>query len=298
MLAEVIDVLADPNDGTPLHGDNDFRRLVSESGHSFDVAKQGYVSLLAGAGRKHDGDSAGMIQARETFLAGGHFAPFVEAVTEAMVVATETSLESSQDSAPVIIESGAGTGYYLSHSLDSISGARGVGLDISTPAAKQLAKCHPRVGAVVADVWRRLPLANDCADALSVVFAPRNMPEFARVLKPAGQVVVLTPDTGHLDELRKPLGIVSVEEDKIARLYQQAHGILEPIGSPRTIEFAMRLEKASIAAQVKMSPSARHISAEELEHRLAGLPESMTVTARGRIDCFTKPTAPNYATSR
>lgn len=87
MLAEVIDVLADPNDGTPLHGDNDFRRLVSESGHSFDVAKQGYVSLLAGVGRKHDGDSAGMIQARETFLAGGHFAPFVEAVTEAMVVA-------------------------------------------------------------------------------------------------------------------------------------------------------------------------------------------------------------------
>lgn len=289
MLAEVIDLLADPDDGTPLHAEDDGRRLVSASGHSFDVAKQGYVSLIAGAGRRHEGDSADMIRARETFLSGGHFAPFVEAVTAAIVEATESLTEDGAEAGsagPVIIESGAGTGYYLSHTLDSIAGARGIGLDISTPAAKQLAKCHPKVGAVVADVWQRLPIVSDCADALSVVFAPRNMAEFARVLKPSGQLVVLTPDVGHLDELREPLGIVAVEEDKTTRLYEQTDGILEPVGDPRHVEFRMRLDKSSISAQIGMSPSARHISPVELEKRLSQLPETMIVTARGRIDRF------------
>lgn len=292
MLHEVVDLLADPNDGTALHGEDDFRRLVSESGHSFDVAKQGYVTLLPGAGRKHDGDSAAMVQARETFLSHGHFAPFVEAVTSAMVAAVDsanTAALAGSDHAPVVIESGAGTGYYLSHTLDSIAGARGIGLDISTPAAKQLAKCHPKAGAVVADVWQRLPIASARADALSVVFAPRNMPEFARVLKPGGQLVVLTPHAGHLQELREPLGIVDVEEDKVARLYDQAEGLLTSLDDPTFVEFSMRLDKSSISAQIGMSPSARHIAATDLEKRLAKLPEIMTVTARGRVDCFSKP---------
>ena len=50
MLSHIVDILADPTDGTALSGADDFSRLVSESGHSFDVAKQGYVTLAAGAG--------------------------------------------------------------------------------------------------------------------------------------------------------------------------------------------------------------------------------------------------------
>ncbi|MDN6601916.1 MAG: SAM-dependent methyltransferase, partial [Corynebacterium flavescens] len=53
MLSTIIDVLADPMDGTALHGADDYSRLVSESSHSFDVAKQGYVTLAAGPGLKH-----------------------------------------------------------------------------------------------------------------------------------------------------------------------------------------------------------------------------------------------------
>ncbi len=45
MLSHIIDVLAYPNDGSSLTGSDDFTRLVSVSGHSFDVAKQGYVTL-------------------------------------------------------------------------------------------------------------------------------------------------------------------------------------------------------------------------------------------------------------
>lgn len=283
MLSHIVDILADPNDGTALSGADDFSRLVSGSGHSFDVAKQGYVTLAAGAGLKHKGDDMDMVNARETYLAMGHFAPFVEAVTGAVQDALDSA--SLAESTPAsLLEVGAGTGYYLAHTLDSIAEARGVGLDISPHAAKHLAKCHPRVGAVVADVWERLPIRDESVDAISVVFAPRNPAEFQRVLAPGGQVIVLTPGAGHLDELREPLGILGVEEGKVERMYEQAEGFLEQAADPVDISFPIELDKASVAAQVGMSPSARHISAGELAERMAALPPTLTVTARARLD--------------
>ena len=283
MHSHIVDNLADPNDGTALSGADDFSRLVSESGHSFDVAKQGYVTLAAGAGLKHKGDDMDMVNARETYLAMGHFAPFVEAVTGAVQDALDSA--SLAESTPAsLLEVGAGTGYYLAHTLDSIAEARGVGLDISPHAAKHLAKCHPRVGAVVADVWERLPVRDESVDAISVVFAPRNPAEFQRVLAPGGQVIVLTPGAGHLDELREPLGILGVEEGKVERMYEQAEGFLEQAADPVDISFPIELDKASVAAQVGMSPSARHISAGELAERMAALPPTLTVTARARLD--------------
>ena len=283
MLSHIVDILADPNDGTALSGADDFSRLVSESGHSYDVAKQGYVTLAAGAGLKHKGDDMDMVNARETYLAMGHFAPFVEAVTGAVQDGLDSA--SLAESTPAsLLEVGAGTGYYLAHTLDSIAEARGVGLDISPHAAKHLAKCHPRVGAVVADAWERLPIQDESVDAISVVFAPRNPAEFQRVLAPGGQVIVLTPGAGHLDELREPLGILGVEEGKVERMYEQAEGFLEQAADPVDISFPIELDKASVAAQVGMSPSARHISAGELAERMAALPPTLTVTARARLD--------------
>lgn len=279
MLSHIIDVLADPNDGTPLHGEDDFRRLVSESGRSYDVAKQGYITLPVGAGLKHKGDDMDMVNARETYLSMGHFAPFVEAVTSAI-----QDVVADVDADPTLLEVGAGTGYYLAHTLDSIEDSRGIGLDISPHAAKHLAKSHSRVGAIVADVWERLPLRDDSVHAISVVFAPRNPAEFRRILAPGGEVVVLTPDVGHLDELREPLGILGVEEGKVDRMYEQAEGYLEQAAEPEEITFPILLDKASIAAQVGMSPSARHISADELNERMSNLPETVNVTAKARLD--------------
>ena len=251
MLSDIIDVLADPADGTPLSGADDFTRLVSESGHSFDVARQGYVTLAAGAGLRHQGDSMEM------------------AVPDT--------------ARPVIVEIGAGTGYYLAHTLDDVDGARGVGMDISVHAARRLATCHPRVGAIVADVWERLPMRDNSIDVITVVFAPRNAAEFARVLTPEGQVVFLTADRGHLAELREPLGILDVEEGKLDRLMEQSSGHLRPVAEPELIEFPMTLDKDSISAQIGMSPSARHIEPAELDRRIAQLPETMTVTGRAHL---------------
>lgn len=280
MLNDIVDVLADPADLTPLRGADGFTRLVSESGHSYDVAKQGYVTLAAGKGIGHEGDSLEMVNSRETFLSNGHFAPFVEAVSDAVADVVERA---AGDADPVVMEAGAGTGYYLAHTLDLIEGARGVGLDVSVPAAKHLAKSHPRVGAVVADVWEQLPIRTGSVHALAVVFAPRNPAEFARVLVDGGEAVMLVADQGHLDELREPLGILGVEDGKIERLVAQSAGHLAPAADPELIEFPMQLGRDAIAAQVGMSPSARHLDPEVLQARVAELPEQMEVTARAQL---------------
>ncbi|MEH0147986.1 SAM-dependent methyltransferase [Corynebacterium sp. Q4381] len=279
MLKDIVDVLADPVDRSPLTGADDFTRLVSATGHSYDVARQGYVTLAGGKGLNHDGDSLEMVQSREAFLSQGYFAPFVEAVSAAV----EDVVDAAAVESPVVLEVGAGTGYYLAHTLDSIEGARGVGLDISVPAAKHLAKAHPMVGAVVADVWEGIPLIDATVNALTVIFAPRNPAEFARVLADGGEAVILTADKGHLDELREPLGILGVEDGKLERMLEQASGHLEIVGEPQLIEFPMQLERQAIAAQVGMSPSARHVDPETLAERLASLPETMEVTARANL---------------
>lgn len=281
MLNDIVDVLADPVDLSPLRGEDDFTRLVSATGHSYDVARQGYVTLAGGKGLNHDGDSLAMVQSREAFLSQGYFAPFVERVSDVVVDVLERSAAAVAD--PVVLEVGAGTGYYLAHTLDTVDGARGVGLDISVPAAKHLAKSHPRVGAVVADVWERIPLQTGSVHAITVVFAPRNPEEFRRVLVDDGEVIVLTADKGHLDELRDPLGILGVEEGKLERMLAQAEGYLTPVGEPELIEFPMRLEREAIAAQVGMSPSARHVDPATLAERVAALPEYLDVTARARL---------------
>lgn len=283
MLHTITDVLADPIDGSPLVFSEDSHALVSATGHSYDIAKQGYVSLFGNDGRKFDGDSLEMIQAREAFLSRGHFAPFVEAVSAAV----RQSVHSADDDAePVIAEIGAGTGFYLSHTLDDVLGSRGVGMDISVPAAKMLAKAHPRLGAVVADAWERLPLLDHSVDVVTSIFAPRNAPEFARVLKPEGEAVVLTGEVGHLAELREPLGILDVEPGKVDRMIAQAQGYLELVADPEPLSFSMNLDREAILAQVGMSPSARHIDREELKQRVDALPDSMTITARATLTRF------------
>ena len=253
MIKDIIDVLADPIDGTALTGNDDFTQLISESGHVYDVAPAGYITLAGDNGLRYSGDDLSMITARETFLSHGHFAPFVEAVSTTIEDLFD-DIGLPDDAQPVITEVGAGTGYYLSHVLDSVAGARGIGIDVSTHAAELLAVCHPRVGAVVADVWSRLPIRDASVDAIAVVFAPRNAAEFARILKPQGEVIVVTPNHGHLAELRRPLGIADIEEGKLDRMIAQAAEHLVPVADSTTIEFVMNLDQQSIATQIGMSP--------------------------------------------
>jgi 23S rRNA (guanine745-N1)-methyltransferase len=247
------------------------RALRCPSGHAFDVARQGYASLDTGR-RAHPGDSAEMIAAREAFLGAGHYA----FVSDAIVAAAR---ESWGGGGPrLVVDAGAGTGQHLAAVLDALPDAAGLALDVSKPALRRAARAHPRAAAAHCDTWGRLPLVDGAARLLLNVFAPRNGPEFERVLSPDGALVVVTPAPEHLHELVEALGLLSVDPEKAERV---AAGLGDRFAFAREAHVAreLALTHAEARTLVAMGPSAWHADPAALSARLAALGEPVQVRA-------------------
>ncbi|MEV8630740.1 putative RNA methyltransferase [Streptosporangium sp. NPDC051023] len=280
MLADVVELLICPVCGGDLGLDE--RAVRCPSGHAFDVARQGYVSLLTGSRAPGTADSAEMVAARDAFLGVGHFDPLAEAVAEACRTGAEGSRRTG---AKVVADAGAGTGHYLARALDRLPDAVGIALDVSKHAVRRAARAHPRLGAVVADVWRPMPVRSDSVDVLLNVFAPRNGPEFARVLGDDGTLVVVTPTSQHLEPLVERLGLLSVDEEKERRVAESLGGHFAETG--RSVhEFGMTLGREAVEAVVGMGPSAWHTDSHAMRARITALPETSEVTASFRMSIF------------
>ncbi|WP_306796439.1 putative RNA methyltransferase [Nocardia sp. XZ_19_369] len=244
------------------------RALRCAHGHSFDIAKQGYVSLLTGASTKMTGDTAAMLDARAAFQGKGHFAPIAAATAQAVGPDAHAS--------GTVLEVGAGTGYYLAGALDAASSATGIALDVAKPAARRCARAHPRAASVLADAWRGLPVRDGTLRAVLSVFAPRNPAEVARVLDADGRFVVASPTDRHLRELIGPLGMVTIDPDKDRRLDAAMSGHFTA-AERVLVEYPMKLTRTDVANVVGMGPSAHHATTED--PRIATLPDAVEVTA-------------------
>lgn len=254
------------------------RVLRCDLGHSFDIARQGYVSLLTGAATKLTGDTAEMLDARAAFQGAGFFEPIAAAVAEAVRAARNDTAASS--SAEVIADIGAGTGYYLAQVMDAVPTARGIALDIAKPAGRRCARAHPRAAAVVADAWRGLPLRDHTLTAALSVFAPRNPAAVARCLVPGGRYLVVTPTVRHLAELIGPVGMVTVDPDKERRLADGLAGLFTRVDS-NAVEYSLTLTRADITHLVAMGPSAHHTATTGEQ-----LPEPFEVTASVTVSTY------------
>lgn len=278
MLTDVIPFLACPVCGEALELAGN--TLSCENRHSFDVARQGYVNLLPGRARPHTADTAEMIEARAAFLESGRYAPIAEAVTAAALLAAGVGPEDA-----CIVDAGTGTGYYLAHALGALDGRTGLALDISATAAKRAARAHERIGSIVCDTWKRLPIRDGAAAVVLDIFSPRNADEFARVLAPGGSLIVVTPAGQHLKELVGVLGLVSVDERKDDRL-EDSLGKSFKLREQVAVEFEMLLSHSEVALLVGMGPSSRHITPEQLAGRIGALAEPAVVTASVRVGVY------------
>lgn len=263
MLDDVLEMLACPVCAATLtRGPGGLR---CPNGHAFDVARQGYVNLLTG--RPPAGaETPAMLTARSQLFDAGHLAPLTAAIVAQLPPGVAT-----------VVDVGAGTGHHLAAVLSARPGSSGVALDVSTAAARRNARAHPAIGSLVADVWRRLPLADSCADVILDVFAPRNGAEFHRVLRPAGTLLVVTPTRAHLAELVEPLRLLSVDPEKRDRVQSSLGRWFQPIRSEE-LSYGLRLRRDEAARFVAMGPSAWHTEEDELAGRLAALSEPVPVT--------------------
>lgn len=224
------------------------RTLRCPSRHSFDMARQGYADLTAGR-MPHVGDTAEMIADRAAFLGAGHYAFIAAALAE-------------QAGRPggLIVDAGTGTGDYLAAVLEHAPAAVGLGLDVSKPALRRAARAHDRAAAVLTDLWRPLPLADQAADVILDVFAPRNGAEFHRILRPNGKLLVVTPGPEHLRELIDAHGLIQVDPEKSSRVQEALGDHFKP-GETVHLERELDLTAGEVRTLIGMTPSARHVSA-------------------------------------
>lgn len=164
-------------------------------GHSFDVAREGYVNLLLAQHRnsREPGDRPDMVRARRGFLHAGHYAPLQQAVLDLLAPLSPDTL----------IDIGCGEGYYTS-AFPSIA-TEVIGLDISKPAIQLAAKRFDGPITWLVASGALLPMADASVDLVSSLFCPLHVSEMQRVLKPGGHVLLVTPAADHLWSLREGL---------------------------------------------------------------------------------------------
>ena len=235
------------------------------NGHCFDRAGAGYVHLLP-ANRKHSrnpGDDKAMVAARSAFLDRGFYAPLLEAMC-ALALRDTVDL-----SAPALLDSGCGEGYYTQGLFQALSRAGRTpelaGVDISKFALRRAARRVKEGEFAVASVYH-LPVADGRADLLTNVFSPLCPEEFARVIKPGGYFYYVVPSARHLWEMKEVL-YARPYENAVRREDYPGFQWLEAV----PLRFSIHLEHSEdITALFGMTPYAWKTPREGVE-RLAAL---------------------------
>ncbi|MBB5851791.1 putative RNA methyltransferase [Amycolatopsis umgeniensis] len=250
------------------------RTVRCERGHSFDVAKQGYVNLLHARIPAGTADTAPMVTARVDLLSSGVYLPLADALAK---------VASEQVKDGLIIDAGAGTGYYLAHVLDAVPAAHGLALDVSAVALRRAARAHTRASAAVWNLWEPWPVADSSSSLILNVFAPRNAPEFHRVLAADGLLAVATPNPGHLRELGDL--VISVDGGKDARLEETLGERFDRVDR-REVTERVTLSPAQIRQVVEMGPSAHHLHRGGRRERLDAITEPVDVTTSFSVTLY------------
>ncbi|MGA3025127.1 MAG: putative RNA methyltransferase [Bryobacteraceae bacterium] len=169
------------------------RRLVCERGHSFDVARSGYINLLQPQDRrsKWPGDTAAAVAGRRRLHDLGVTAPLLDAIAEMMAASA----------GDVVLDAGCGDGFYLG-ALARQSGFGAHGVDISVPAIEAAARRYPECEWIVANADRFVPYAAGAFSIVLSITARMNAGEFRRVLGDDGRLLVALPAPDDLIELR------------------------------------------------------------------------------------------------
>ena len=216
-----------------------------EKGHSFDVARQGYVNLLPVQNKRslNPGDTKEQVLSRREFLEGGFYAPICHALCRM-----------AEGLSGPVLDVGCGEGYYSSRLAEHL-GAELVGLDISKEAVRFAAGRYKNAQWLCASA-ARLPVKDQSVGLLTSLFAITLPEEFLRVLRPDGAFIQVLAAPDHL------LGLKNIiypqlnlrEKDTVPEL--PGFALVKSV----PIRFSFTVEGAQVQNLLSMTPHVYRIS--------------------------------------
>lgn len=216
-----------------------------ENGHSFDVARQGYVNLLP-VQQKHSiapGDPREMVAARRAFLEAGHYLPIAQNLRELV----------ERFRPERILDAGCGEGYYLSF-LAHVPERWGI--DISKDAVR-FAAARDKAAHWLTATAAHLPFEDHSFDCVMSMFAFTAEAEFSRVLKKGGIFIQVLAGKEHLTALKHIIYPEVFDKEKELQPILTGFTLLES----RQISFDFELTDAqTIHDLLYMTPHVHRIS--------------------------------------
>lgn len=208
--------------------DKEDRSFRCVNGHCFDMAKEGYVNLLAGRHKSGSliGDNKDMAKARRDFLERGYYDFLAEKIAQ---------LISQKKNNEAVIDISCGEGYYT-NLISKRSGADVKGFDISKEMIKLAAKKYRDNFFFVANI-ASIPADDGSVDVGYQICAPFNENEFSRILKDDGIMISVVPGKRHLWELKELIYDTPYENNEDDTVYEKLRLVkTETVSSEATLE--------------------------------------------------------------
>lgn len=223
------------------------KRYVCPQGHSFDIARQGYVNLLT-VQQKHSldpGDTRQQVLSRRAFLESGFYAPISEALNQAAL---------DYNAQGEILDVGCGEGYYSAR-LAKTLGAELTGLDVSKEAVRCAAAKYKDYRWLCATA-AQIPVETGAAGVVTSLFAITLPEEFHRVLREDGLFFQVLAAQDHLLGLKKIIydELIFREKDTVPEL--PGFTLLESV----PIRFSFTVEGAQVQNLFAMTPHLFRVS--------------------------------------
>ncbi|MBS4205648.1 methyltransferase domain-containing protein [Bacillus sp. FJAT-49754] len=246
--------------------DND-HTLICIKGHSYDLAKKGYIHMLAQSiNTKYD---KALFHSRQKIAESGFFHPLVETIGKLI------EKEIGQNHGTAILDAGCGEGSHLAQIQDYVaSDTIGFGADISKEGVQLAASKSTKTIWLVADL-ANCPLASDKFPFILNILSPSNYAEFDRLLTDDGFLIKVIPNQDYLKELREVFyeEREAFDNEKTLARFEEKFDLV----NSQSVRYSTHLEQPLLNELVKMTPLSWSANEKKLRRMSEMLSMDITV---------------------